>query len=816
MGTLSRVPPLNRLLLALFLLLSATRSSAVDITDTVDIERKFGPQTCPVCIGDPWDELFPRDFFMFNIQSAFEDGACSECDTTVTVEFPEGAVIPHTDVYEEGYVTVTGNTVLIHRAHAGGIGINVPFEVKGEGDLPPGLTEITMKTHITVSTPSDGVLQNMVEDTIPLIRQNAFTASASASPDSVKLSDPNAVITVTVTFQNVGGNDLTNARPAADPTPSVAGALEKSSGPTPASVDLASGASGSLTYTFEPKKSGRVSLSFSDFVADGSSGTVHAGGANTNQVMVKDEVGVEVKVTPSALPTDSSTASAANVVVKAVDPQGKPIAGQAVALDFPQYFGIIDQDPRVWICRTDGTMVFPPGASPTLLDVDYATTSDSGEVTYRLQLGTQRRTQQLLVTAAAVDENRIDLDQEGVQVDLPQTNASPNPSSASDLNGLQLGDLPEAQRGAAASVIGSGAPLEVLRALVAWLETKREAGASVLMGFDWVPIASQDEQHAGVLLYDRAQLEAVRAHFDGGGPVPNAYVLQIEKVPLGIVSHEVKWERPWMALDTWENTPLDNEGLPIAGSNDTPRLRAKPMTRLATGSEYAFLGYPYPAISADGYGAGCVPRMNGVSLQVHSPVTLLVTDAQGRRLGFDATGAYVNEMPGAAYGGGEPATYTLPAGSYQTDIVGTAKGRATIVLSAAGAPAKTFQLKVKPKKTGTLSFDDGLGSATGTFNKKKLKPTDGVPITLTGVKKKLKVHSGDPLTLTVTSVLGNAVAGARVHAVGTGFDAEALTGPDGVVSIPLVVTKETKKLTVTVDGAGVQPKTLKVKVKLAK
>jgi hypothetical protein len=290
--------------------------------------------------------------------------------------------------------------------------------------------------------------------------------------------------------------------------------------------------------------------------------------------------------------------------------------------------------------------------------------------------------------------------------------------------------------------------------------------------------------------------------------VPNAYVLQIEKVPLGLVTYEVKWERPWMPLDTWENTPLDNEGLPIPGSNDIPRLRAKPAIELATGSPYAFLGYPYPAISSDGYGAGCVPKMNGVSVQVHSPVALLVKDAQGRALGFDANGGFVNEIPGAAYSAGEPETYALPPGSYQTDVVGTGKGRATIVLSAAGAPPKTFALKVKPKKTGTLSFDDGLGNAAVTFNKKKLKPTDGVPITVAGVKKKLKVHSGDPMTLTVTSALGNAVAGARVHAVGTGFDAEALTGADGVASIPLAVTKETKKLTVTVDGAGVQTKTL--------
>ncbi len=55
-----------------------------------------------------------------------------------------------------------------------------------------------------------------------------------------------------------------------------------------------------------------------------------------------------------------------------------------------------------------------------------------------------------------------------------------------------------------------------------------------------------------------------------------------------------------------------------------------------------------------------------------------------------------------------------------------------------------------------------------------------------------------------------------MHAIGDAFDAETLTGADGVATMPLVVTKATKKLTVTVDGAGVQPKALKLKVKLLK
>ncbi len=809
---------IRTLLTTLLLLLVASSASAggVDINDTVNISRRFGEQTCPTCIGDTWTEVFPGERFMYNVQSAFECGSCTGYTTTMIVEFPDSVVPQLPSIYPEEYLRVVGNTVELHHSDYAGVGINIPFDVKDEGDLPPGATDILLKTHITVVTPSDGTLENMVEDTIDIVRANAFTASAAASPNEVQLSDANAVITVTATLTNVGGQDLSNVAPTADPAPSIADAVEKTAGPTPASVNLASGASGSITYTYKPKKAGTLTFGFADFTAQGSSGTVHGGSATTNTVAIKDDVTVDVTVTPMSLQTDSSTASVANIVIKAKNPKGEPVEGQSVALDFPQYFGIVDLDPRVMICKPDGTLVFPPGASPTLLDVDYATTSSSGEATYQLQLGTQRRTTQLLVTGTAIDENKIDLDQDGVQVDLPLSGAAPNPSSHVDLNALQLADLPPAQQTAAgASVVGTGAPFEVLRALVAWMETKREAGG-LLRSFDWVPISSPDDQYAGVLLYDRAQLDAVRAHFDGGGPLPGAYVLQIEKVALSFSTYEVKWERPWISLDTWENTPLDDQGLPIPNSNDIPRLRAKPVIELVTGSPYAFLGYPYPAVSSDGYGAGCVPHLNGVSVQVHSPVTLLVKDAQGRALGFDASGAYVSEIPGGAFSSGEPATYALPPGSYQTEIVGTGKGRATIVLSAGGAAPKTFALKVKPGKTGTLSFDDTLAGPTGTFNKRKLKVIDGVPITVTGVKKKIKVHSGDPLTLTVTNAFGAPVAGARVHASGTGFEAETLTGADGVGSLALMVTKETKRLVVTVAGAGVQAKTLKVKVKLAK
>jgi hypothetical protein len=66
----------------------------------------------------------------------------------------------------------------------------------------------------------------------------------------------------------------------------------------------------------------------------------------------------------------------------------------------------------------------------------------------------------------------------------------------------------------------------------------------------------------------------------------------------------------------------------------------------------------------------------------------------------------------------------------------------------------------------------------------------------------------------VESPFGNGIPGARVRASGAGLDAEALTGAGGVATLPLAATRRTKRLTLTVDGAGVQPKTFKLSMKL--
>jgi hypothetical protein len=655
----------------------------------------------------------------------------------------------------------------------------------------------------------------------------SFSGSAVATPAEVQIEDANAAITVTVTLQNTGSDALTNVAPTADPTPSGGGEVEKAGGPTPASVDLAAGASGTITYTYKPTKGGQVSFFVEGFQGQGSSGPVTAGSVTSNTVTIKQDVEIAVTAEPISITTDSLATSGALVRIKVTDRNGDPIAGQRVRLKFPQFAGIFDPvPPRVLICNSNSELVFPPGDSPVQLDADVAPTKANGELVYHVWVGTERKTTQLLVAADAIDDADSLLSSDGEFIDLAASGGGGlGPTLGGILDTTQRSRQPDPlTANSAPGLTGLGTPLQVLQSVTRWLEVERERGdVPDLRAVDFVPITSQDQTSAGVLFYNRADLPALLARFSGAPSSVNADVLPIELrlspvAPDPLSLHEVKWIPLLTDLETWETTrPLnrfgaEDPGLPVRGP-------AVPAIGAVTPGAYAFLGYPYPTAeptAAGGYGGDCVPPLGGVSVAMHSPVTLLVKNPGGQAVGVDASGAYVNDVPGAVYSGGEPARYLLPPGSYQADIFGTDKGPATLILSAPGIAPKTFSLKAKAGKTGTLTFDDTLASAAGTFNKKKLKSADGVPITVTGVKKKIKVRSGDALTLTVTNLFGNGVAGARVHATGTGFDAETLTGADGVASMPLVVTKATKKLTVTIDGAGVQLKTLKLKVKLLK
>lgn len=659
-----------------------------------------------------------------------------------------------------------------------------------------------------------------------LLRAPALTAQLTATPSPAKVvpDDPSRVITVTATLSNSTTQPLAGVGPIGPPTVAGTGTVELVDGPTPAAVDIAPDQSATITWRYEPTKAGTATFTVPGFADASGTVTNDEGPVSTGEVRIVD-VGVEVTVTPSALANDSTRASFAVVRIKVTDSKDVPIVGQSVRFKVPRYVGPLrDQTPKLLVCDAAGARVFPPGESEVLDVVRVANTDSSGEIVYGLWLGTDRTSPastQLLVPAEAIDAGGALLAEGAAFVDLgsPTVGPPPVPALGQRLDQRQVQELPESQRTSTQGITGRGTPTTVLQSLVRWLESKREQGYPELQAVDFAPITSQDGSQAGVVFFGRGDGRRMADYLAGAtAEPPGGAVLQIERAPLSTSSYEVFWGSSLMALTQWETshplstTRAEDFGSPVRG-------RAVSGASLVTRDASAFFGYPYPTVSPTGaYAGSCLPAMAGIGVDVHSPITLLVKDAQGAGVGFDASGAYASDAAGAAYSAGEPTQWLLPPGTYTADVTGTGKGPATIVMTSTtggGVAAKTITLRAKPGKTGTLAFDDGLANPTGTFAKKKLKAKDGVPLKLTGLRKRTKVRRGDALGFAVQDVFGRPVQGARVHATGKGFEANTVTGSDGAATLPLLID-EPVKLTLEVTGPGLQPKKQKVAVKLRK
>jgi hypothetical protein len=99
-------------------------------------------------------------------------------------------------------------------------------------------------------------------------------------------------------------------------------------------------------------------------------------------------------------------------------------------------------------------------------------------------------------------------------------------------------------------------------------------------------------------------------------------------------------------------------------------------------------------------------RTATLQAEVLSPVWVLITDPQGRRVGTDTNGVSTNEIDGAVYSGpdAEPVTFSLPQptnGSYQVDVFGVSNGAYHVVLSTLGTNGQelssyTFEGEARP------------------------------------------------------------------------------------------------------------------------
>ncbi len=105
-------------------------------------------------------------------------------------------------------------------------------------------------------------------------------------------------------------------------------------------------------------------------------------------------------------------------------------------------------------------------------------------------------------------------------------------------------------------------------------------------------------------------------------------------------------------------------------------------------------------------------RLNTRQIGVNSPVDVLITASDGRRLGVLPEGPHINEFPGADYyaqPNGDGTTrwlFGLPAGDYDILITGTGSGEYHIITGDGQGALVTYPPQlINPGEQATLSVD---------------------------------------------------------------------------------------------------------------
>lgn len=184
----------------------------------------------------------------------------------------------------------------------------------------------------------------------------------------------------------------------------------------------------------------------------------------------------------------------------------------------------------------------------------------------------------------------------------------------------------------------------------------------VLSVLDSIRTASSDDVRARLAGLDYGPIQA----YNGGHQAVVLFPRGTDWRSTGIVLDPWPNQRPetypiadWMERFSWGHGPGE-------GASDYPHLFGNP-------PHYAGTRIP-PA------------RRHPRRIGVNSPVAVMIVASDGRRLGMDADGEFVNEIEGADFypvpkGGGEYQWYAgLPEGDYEITFTGTAEGNTHILV----------------------------------------------------------------------------------------------------------------------------------------
>lgn len=352
-----------------------------------------------------------------------------------------------------------------------------------------------------------------------------------------------------------------------------------------------------------------------------------------------------------------------------------------------------------------------------------------------------------------------------------------------------------------------GAALAREQALLEWL-TQARAGGGGLNGLAFGPIRATDGR-AGILVYPRGQTVrtpsgAITPGLDGASRA----VIDVDALAQAVGASQTVggiFRFPDLSLPQFAGVvqPLaswQGSGPAVAG-----------FASALKNEDLAYFGYPEPPpLGTPGrqdFDACLGLGLGDFVAEVHSPLRLAFTAADGRELGL-GPGGPVLDIPGGFVSAprGDVARYAVPAGAARSfRLLGTGSGRATVVLSGphGGAPA-VFSFAVTAGQSGTVRLGGSAMPQALSFAGKRVRAARGVGLKLTAPRS---VRTGARFAVVVKDQFGRAAAGVTVSAGG------AVRATDRRGRASLRAPRRGSAVTVVASGGGFRSASARVKLK---
>ena len=593
-----------------------------------------------------------------------------------------------------------------------------------------------------------------------------------------------------------------------------------------------------FVFTCTAKKKGKLRLSFPGVEAMDKDNNKLASNTivQTGIVTISGGLKLAMKFDKTAVNADGSSLSMSTATVAVKDAALNPASGQTVEFDGP-FWRVLSphRAPRVFVCDETGSRVFPTTGPVGAYNFEGVTHSD-GVFTFDVFAALDRGPDGASSPAQGLGNLQVDGYLSGGDSENPEdshqaitldvrADAKPSTPMATVVTNLQNLVVENSTALSITTSLGTIkipfklAPLAPQqRTMLQWMQSLREGG---VFNADFGPIRSVNGS-AAIVFYPRSNPGPLLDYFEGIlSALPPDYdvmVLPIEAAPSnglpGVRLYQPDFHTVGMKLNEWEN------GTPYGLSSGDPgfgMVRGKASVGIAQGGDLGFVyfGYPYPpsaAVAEDVVGqSACLnPTPNSMYLNVHSPVNILATDAQGNRTGITNHGEVVAEILESVVSAprvlGKGETHiTLPIGDYKVTMTGVAAGTATVTFltpAAAGSNVRMFRFPAQKGATGSVKINAAGGGGALTFAGKKYTAQKALAMTVSTASKTFSAKANGTLRLVVKNNFGKPLAGARVTASAKKFKVTGRSNSKGIATLSTYGIGKIKQVVVTISATG--------------